>query len=181
MNKGDYIIYSSSIAYSLLHYRIFEWQRKVTCDTNSPGLEFARVEDVNSAVEHKKKHQKTCFCKVSKNGGSWRPLTGAQPSSGGKQNVRRSKIPPTLYSKGLQRVLRCALALASSTISLELEFRSGNAIYLDMLLDGPKLYFNDKWLDFDKSHEDAPCSLSFAAMRGIEMNQSSCAHILSEL
>ena len=66
---------------------IFEWRRKVTCETNSPGLEFARVKDVKSAVTHKKQHQNTCFCKVTttemcNNSGPWRPLKGALPFSG---------------------------------------------------------------------------------------------------
>src|ERR1700710_1627265 len=75
-------------------------------------------------------------------------------------NANVAEIPDTPYSKAVQRALGAVLALDSRTKNLNTIFKCGGETGLDLLLEGPNLLINEKWLDFYKSHIKAPCWLS---------------------
>jgi hypothetical protein len=51
-----------------------------------------------------------------------------------------------------------------------------------MLVVGPDLLINDKWLDFDASHKELPCSLfAEATAQGKSIARLSCSHIVKHL
>jgi hypothetical protein len=71
------------------------------------------------------------------------------------------------------------LALDPRTRDLQLDFRSGANAELDLLLLGPNLLINDKWLDFYASHENSSCSLFHeATAEQTNIDRFSCSHII---
>ncbi|CZR65305.1 uncharacterized protein PAC_15205 [Phialocephala subalpina] len=98
------------------------------------------------------------------------------------QNAPETDLPKTPYSKDVERALRCVLALDSRTRDLRLHFRSGANAELDVLLQCSNLLVNDKWLDFQASHEKSPCSLFLeATAERISIDRFSCSHIIKNL
>jgi hypothetical protein len=78
--------------------------------------------------------------------------------------------------------LKAALALDASTRKLFLKFKSGANAELDLLLDGSNLLINDKWLDFDKSHDGMPCWYSKLASSKDSISQGFfCSHVVIDL
>jgi hypothetical protein len=74
------------------------------------------------------------------------------------------------------------LALDPRTRDLRLDFRSGANAELDILLHGPDLLINDKWLDFYASHEGSSCSLFLeAAAQKTSIARLSCSHVVKTL
>ena len=57
----------------------------------------------------------------------------------------------------VKRALRASLNLDTQTKDLELVFKEGGVVELDLLLDRTQLIVNEKWLDFDNSYKNAPC------------------------
>jgi len=99
-------------------------------------------------------------------------------------NAPRSTIEDTIYSTGMKRALRAALALDSGTRDLELCFRSGENAELDLILDGKQLLINDKWMSFHKSHACDPsfCPLRKQASGGsVQIDTFTCGHIVEAL
>jgi hypothetical protein len=75
-----------------------------------------------------------------------------------------------------------ALALDPRTKDFKLVFKSGDKVELDLLLDGNTLQINEKWLDFQASHETTPCRLSrLAATKESVLDYFSCDHIVADL
>lgn len=88
----------------------------------------------------------------------------------------------TPYSKSVKRALRAALRLDPRTRLLRLSFRSGAKAELDLLLCGPILNINEKWLDFHASHEKTPCCLSRTAPpEAYNTDRFSCHHVVLRL
>lgn len=82
----------------------------------------------------------------------------------------------------VKRALRASLCLDTRTKDLELVFKDGTAAELDLLLDGMKLMINEKWLDFDASHENVPCWLSrLSSTAGFSGDTFSCDHVITDL
>lgn len=98
------------------------------------------------------------------------------------QNAPVATLPKTPYSRDVQRVLRAVLALDSRTQELQIEFRDRKKAELDLLLLERKLLINDKWLDFNSSHEQSSCStFREANAANIEITRFSCSHIVENL
>jgi hypothetical protein len=98
------------------------------------------------------------------------------------QTAPETDRPSTSYSKDVERALMAILALDSRTQDLRLDFRSGANAELDLLLLGPDLLINDKWLDFYAGHENSSCSLFLeAAAEQTSINRFSCSHIIKSL
>ena len=85
----------------------------------------------------------------------------------------------TGYSMNVKRSLQAALALDQSTHDLNLAFKSGATIDLDLLLVDGTLLINDKWLDFHESHKNAACWLSRQSIG--QVNTFSCLHVVTHL
>jgi len=74
------------------------------------------------------------------------------------------------------------LALDSRTRNLKLVFRSGAEAELDLLLNGSDLLVNDKWLDFQRSHQFGGCELmSEAFNQHVDIDSFDYGHIITEL
>ena len=98
------------------------------------------------------------------------------------RNARKTSRPRNPYSDDVERVLLSVLALDARTRALRLDFRSGDDAELDILLQGPDLLINDKWLDFYASHEGSSCSLFLeAAAQQAAIKRFSCTHIIKSL
>ena len=95
-----------------------------------------------------------------------------------------SALNDTIYSTGMKRALKAALALDSKTQNLELCFKSGDNAELDLLLKDNRLLINDKWMVFHRSHE---CDPSFCPLRNqasgskIQVDIFTCGHIVETL
>jgi hypothetical protein len=90
-----------------------------------------------------------------------------------------SQHKETPYSAGVERSLRAALTLDPSTKDFELAFKVGATVDLDLLLVDDTLLINDKWLDFQESHKNAPCWLSRQSIG--QVNTFSCLHVVTHL
>jgi len=98
------------------------------------------------------------------------------------QSAPEEDLPTTLYSAGLIRTLKCALASDDRTRSLELEFRIAGGTDVEILLKDTKLLINSQCLQFTAGHWKAPCSLSAeTSTRDMDQEQFSCMHVLTEL
>jgi hypothetical protein len=88
----------------------------------------------------------------------------------------------TTYSAGLKRALRAVLALDARTKGLEIVFKAVGKAQLELLLSGEKLEINENWLDFQASHEKAPCWLTRQAhIDESRMDHFFCNHIVKDL
>jgi hypothetical protein len=87
-----------------------------------------------------------------------------------------------LYASMAKRLLSAALCLGMRTRDLKLVFKSRFSAELDVLVEGSDLMINDKWLDFQASHEEVPCWLSLSATT-TELNSdiSLCDHVITTL
>lgn len=90
-----------------------------------------------------------------------------------------SRREETRYSKSVKWSLTAALALSEGTENLTLRFKSGATADLDLLLVDDILLINDKWLDFQQSHENAPCWLSRQPIG--QVDTFSCLHVVTHL
>ena len=93
-----------------------------------------------------------------------------------------STLAETQYSASLKHSLNAALALDASTQKLCVKFKSGANAELDLLLDGSNLLLNDKWLDFDRSHDGMPCWYSkLASLKDSTSQGFFCSHVVMDL
>ncbi|KAH7305638.1 hypothetical protein BKA65DRAFT_560112 [Rhexocercosporidium sp. MPI-PUGE-AT-0058] len=91
------------------------------------------------------------------------------------QNAPISTVKESSYSEGVKRALRAALALDDRTRCLNVTFKVNPKAYLDLLVVGSDLFINDKFLDFDKSHQRVSCFLS---QYKIDPPDFPCDHII---
>jgi hypothetical protein len=93
-----------------------------------------------------------------------------------------SALPETQYSASLKHSLKAALALDASTQNLSVKFKSGANAELDLLLDGSNILINDKWLDFDRSHDGMPCWYSkLTSLKDSASQGFFCSHVVIDL
>ena len=95
------------------------------------------------------------------------------------EKAPHSQHKETRYSASVKRSLRAALALDQSTQNFTLDFKTGASVDLDLLLVDDSLLVNDKWLDFEESHKNAPCWLSQQSVG--QVTTFSCLHVLTHL
>ncbi|KAI9781879.1 MAG: hypothetical protein M1839_005673 [Geoglossum umbratile] len=86
-----------------------------------------------------------------------------------------------IYSLGLERALRAALALDARTKSLRVVFKAAGKAQLNLLLSGTSLEINETWLDFQVGHEKTPCWLSDQVRGEPDMDRFLCDHIVIDL
>jgi hypothetical protein len=60
----------------------------------------------------------------------------------------------TPYTQGVRRALSGALALDPITADIKLGFKSGVRADLDLLIEGPNIFINDKCLGFQASNRN---------------------------
>ncbi|KAH9217392.1 hypothetical protein DL95DRAFT_493667 [Leptodontidium sp. 2 PMI_412] len=90
-------------------------------------------------------------------------------------NAPISTAKETSYSAGVKRALSAALVLDERTRDLKVTFKANPKAHLDLLVVGSDLFINDKFLDFDKSHQHVSCFLS---QYGIDAPDFPCDHII---
>jgi hypothetical protein len=78
-------------------------------------------------------------------------------------------------------MLSAALSLDERTRGLQLVFKNGSTADLDLLLDGANLMINERWLDFNASHQKVPCWLSSSVVTTRNSVNFFCDHVITEL
>jgi hypothetical protein len=95
-----------------------------------------------------------------------------------------ASVDTTPFSTSILRVLKAALQLDDRLGQINIQVVKGDETGIDLLYkdDDNVLLIHEKWLDFDKTHEDATCELSLLAPgRRIEMEDFSCDHVVEDL
>lgn len=99
-------------------------------------------------------------------------------------NATPSVLENTVFSAGLKRYLQAAVTLHSETRHLSLCFRSGETTDLDLLLEGPQVLINDKWLCVHKTHSRdhsyCPFRKAMASTRA-GIDTFTCVHLVEAL
>jgi hypothetical protein len=79
-------------------------------------------------------------------------------------------------------MLRAALASDERTKHLNILFKGGDNVDLDLLLDDLDVLIHDRWLDFYASHDRHPCSLSRqASSKDYNTETFTCDYIVNYL
>lgn len=95
-------------------------------------------------------------------------------------NAPKSTHRQTVYSESFQRVLGAILEIDPRTKHLDVVYKAGEDIHCDILIEDSRILINDKWLDFEASHDASFCSASEVA-GSKSSNVFSCDHIATDL
>src|SRR5436305_8589685 len=90
----------------------------------------------------------------------------------------------TSFSRNIFRSLLASFAIHPRTRLIQLLPVQGGGSGIDLLFskEEARLRIHEKWFDFDKIHETAPCQVShLVATYGLRLEGFSCDHIVEEL
>lgn len=99
------------------------------------------------------------------------------------RNSSVSEEQETVFSKSIQHGLKASLALSQKTEMVRVEYVSGAETDIDMLFDKEQqlLKVHEKWLNFVRIHETAPCRISMASNLRLSQSIFCCDHVIEEL
>lgn len=99
------------------------------------------------------------------------------------RNSSASDEQETVFSKSIQHGLKASLGLNPMTELVRVEYVSGAETDIDMLFDKERqlLKVHEKWLNFTRTHEKAPCRISMAHDLHLSDSTFCCDHVIEEL
>lgn len=98
-------------------------------------------------------------------------------------NSSSTEEPSTSFSTNIQRGLEASLGLDIFTRGVEVEYVSGAGTDIDMLFDKEQqlLKIHEKWLNFTKVHQTAPCGISKISNVQSPDSDFCCDHVIEEI
>jgi hypothetical protein len=99
------------------------------------------------------------------------------------RNSSASEEQESVFSKSIQHGLLASLALHPRTEQVQVEYVSGAETDIDLLFDKERqlLKVHEKWLNFARIHETAPCRISMTSDVRLSHSIFCCDHVIEEL